>query len=225
MGCRSGRIFWGGWWMAATRGLAVVLFLKIGSGGRPTVARRSSSRGSRWRKCGTSAVHWSRAACQGIKPVFPDESREAQRARLLASLFEHPAYATTYEDAELQPVRELLALFAVDGVLSKEAYKEYLQGVGLWDGRVSASGASQYMHEARRYTNDAEYGYDARGWREDCKEMGCNAAVGLTAEAFETILYGRGPGLYGQRRFGKARADLERAGGPRTSRSACRPRT
>lgn len=88
--------------------------------------------------------------------------------------------------AELPLVREIFALFATGatGMISKDNYKRYLQGIGNW-------GAADI------YTDD---GWD-KHWPEECKAMECTAE-GITKDGFEAILYGKF-------RLGQAQADLD----------------
>ena len=96
---------------------------------------------------------------------------DAIRARLEASMFEHPAwaYVCPLRAGELPRVREIFEMVDTDtyGVLSQEEYRVYLKGIGEWD--------------------DSDCHYTDAGdmsWASACRELQCTTE-GVTAEAFE----------------------------------------
>jgi hypothetical protein len=111
-----------------------------------------------------------------------------QAAQWEATKAELDAKAAAQRTQELPVVREIFMLFDTDGDgrLSKGEYKRYLQGIGYW--------------VQRGFTDES---YDESGWHGQCKGIECPPEEGVSAEAFETI-------LYGTYRVGKARADLDR---------------
>ena len=197
---------------ASLRAKAGVLRLRLGDA-QGAAARLGEAQAELEHAVGTEAE---------FRPIHPlgvhDVGYEEGLTRIVFCELQEALAAATesseeLKEAELLLVREVFAMFAVDGVLRKAAYKEYLQGIGLWGGCVTVSGLSsasvtrtEYTMCAGstrdRYSDHGKYGYDAEGWRQECEEMGCDMAVGITADAFET--------MYGKNRLGLARADLER---------------
>ena len=83
-------------------------------------------------------------------------------------------------------MREIFAMFDADGdgKLNKDEYKAYLHGIDYW--------GSFNCTDAR---------YDEVGWPEECETLE-SAPDGIGREAFVSI-------LYGEHRFGDAKADLD----------------
>eukprot|EP01043_Picozoa_sp_COSAG02_P024962 COSAG02_NODE_1384_length_12956_cov_126.308446_8_plen_443_part_00 len=91
--------------------------------------------------------------------------------------------------AQLPLVRRLFAMFDADedGRLNKAEYKNYVQAIGYW--------------AEERWTDEI---YDSEtGWKFECETLCCPPEDGVTAEAFETI-------LYKLCRHGVAQQDLDR---------------
>lgn len=139
-----------------------------------------------------------------------DEVRRQLRLRLELAAHQEKerAQAAAIQDqreveiaAGLPYVREMFVLFDgdKDSRLNKEEYKRYLQGVGLWGLRMEQWDES---------------------WQWECNQLcryGCTAEQGITAKAFETVIYGSTigneyvfvSGLFGHYRASNAQADLE----------------
>eukprot|EP01043_Picozoa_sp_COSAG02_P034558 COSAG02_NODE_2425_length_8891_cov_48.519791_3_plen_359_part_00 len=102
------------------------------------------------------------------------------------------ATAKAEVDAQLQQAfalaREMFAMFDVDvdGRLNKAEYKNYLQDIGFW---------------AENEWTDEIFAGDV-GWKRQCEDMECSVEEGISAEAFERI-------LYGMHRTAKAQADFD----------------
>jgi hypothetical protein len=109
-----------------------------------------------------------------------------------------PKHWEATKTKEVLVARQIFSLFDADedGKLSKSEYKSYLHGIGAW-------GEEPYT--------DASWN---ERWPIECKHMKCSdsdsdsdsvclADDGITAKAFEVV-------LYGNHRVGKAEADLNR---------------
>ena len=122
--------------------------------------------------------------------------RETEKLRYLRErvLAEQDAKLRKVRSKERPLVRQIFAMFEAedggiqDGVLSKDEYKHYLEGIGTW-------GSGPYTDEAWAGSDEA--------WEADCELTECGPSDGITWKAFEGILYGK-------YRLGKALADLER---------------
>ena len=125
---------------------------------------------------------------------------------------EYAAAAWEAEQAQKQEaerqllVKEIFTMFDAndDGKLSKDEYKSYLIGIGMFG----------------PYADD----YDSKGWSEECAVLGSSTEEGISWDAFESKLYGperRGRGEPWER-LDQAKVDLSMCKHYRSARRAGR---
>jgi len=131
-----------------------------------------------------------------VAAAFMVQPKGEEHAALESSLgTEETGKSSDGLDRELSQLLEIFGMFDAngDGKLSKDEYKVYLRGIGLWGSEKGSTwGQDNWQYVEEDWDED---------WPEECERME-SGTDGIGWEAFETILYGKN-------RQGKAPADLE----------------